>query len=156
MRSFATCSQAALRSSSIRTNRALYTLNQEFFRPRGLYCLVMTYDPDSRARIQEVNLASTVAQHTSLPTKRANFKVADGTTHREWQFPETAPLVFPGLDQLADETKGEGAEKKKKIAETYNYVANYWDKRATAAYVSHEPVKKPGQNIDTKHKPQLF
>ncbi|KAL9576504.1 MAG: hypothetical protein Q9212_007044 [Teloschistes hypoglaucus] len=122
-----------------RTNRALYTLNQEFFRPRGLYCLVMTYDPDSRARVQEVNLASNIAQHSGPPTGLANFKVADGTTHREWQFPETAPLVFPSLDQLAEETKGDGAQKKKKVAETYKYVANYWDKRATAAYQAQHP-----------------
>ncbi|KAL8658263.1 MAG: hypothetical protein Q9202_007605 [Teloschistes flavicans] len=122
-----------------RTNRALYTLNQNFFRPRGLYCLVMTYDPDSRARVQEINLTSNIAQHSSSPTGLANFKAADGTTHRDWQFPETAPLVFPGLDQLAEETKGDGAQKKKKVAETYKYVANYWDKRATAAYQAQHP-----------------
>lgn len=102
----------------------------------------MTYDPESQARVQEVNLTSTIAQHSSPPTGLARFKGADGTTHREWQFPETAPLVFPGLDQIAEEMKGDGAQKKKKIAETYKYVANYWDKRATAAYVSHERVRK--------------
>ncbi|KAI4195115.1 MAG: hypothetical protein LQ350_007393 [Teloschistes chrysophthalmus] len=99
----------------------------------------MTYDPESQARVQEVNLTSTIAQHSSPPTGLARFKGADGTTHREWQFPETAPLVFPGLDQIAEEMKGDGAQKKKKIAETYKYVANYWDKRATAAYQAQHP-----------------
>ncbi|KAL8689099.1 MAG: hypothetical protein Q9218_005147 [Villophora microphyllina] len=122
-----------------RTNRSLHKLNDEFFRPRGLYCLVMTYDPDSRARIQEVNLTSLIAQQsnpaTGLGKVADTFKSSDGTTHREWEFPEAAPLVFPGLDQLGEQTKGDGAQKKKKVAETYKFVANYWDKRATAAYV---------------------
>ncbi|KAK6197218.1 hypothetical protein LQW54_010834 [Pestalotiopsis sp. IQ-011] len=49
-------------------------------------------------------------------------------------FPETAPLIFPSLDQLAAEAGEEGKKKQNAIANKIAFVNNYWDKRATAEY----------------------
>jgi hypothetical protein len=65
----------------------------------------------------------------------SKFRSSDGATYGEWQFPETAPLIFPALDKLASE-KGDEAEKKQgRLAKGKGFLAEYWDKRATAEYV---------------------
>ena len=122
-----------------RTSRFLHKINEGFFRPRGLYCLVMTYNPESRARVEEVNLTSTIAScstpTTGLADLQDKYKTSDGATYGEWEFPEVAPLVFPALDQLAAQPGGDGAKKKSVMAKRLTFVANYWDKRATAEYL---------------------
>ena len=100
----------------------------------------MTYNPDSRAQVEEVNLTSTIASRstptTGLASLQDKYKTSDGVTYGEWEFPEVASLVFPALDQLAAQTSGDAAQKKSGMAEKLTFVANYWDKRATAEYVS--------------------
>lgn len=123
-----------------RTNRFLHKMNEDFFRPRGLYCLLMTFDPNSHARVKQVNFASIVAQDSksssAIDKMQKTFRSSDGTTYNDWEFPETASLVFPGLDQLAASSSSEGKQKKSSFAKTYGFVANYWDRRAATAYVS--------------------
>jgi hypothetical protein len=41
-----------------RTNKFLYKINEEFFRPQGLYCLVMTWNPNTNQRIQQLDITS--------------------------------------------------------------------------------------------------
>ena len=123
-----------------RTSDFLRKINEEFFRPRGLYCLVMTWNPDSTQRVEQVNLTATIASRsnptTSLGSLQNKYKSSDGNTYGEWEFPEVAPLVFPALDQLAAQTSEDGVKKKTKMVKGLTFVANYWDKRATAEYVS--------------------
>ena len=99
----------------------------------------MTYNPQSQARVEQVNLTSTIASRSTPTTGLANlqdkYKTSDGATYGEWEFPEVAPLVFPALDQLAAQTDGNGAKKKSGMATKMAFVADYWDKRATAEYV---------------------
>lgn len=49
--------------------------------------------------------------------------------------PEVAPLVFPALDEVTGDESREWKEKKKMMA-GMRFVRSYWDKRATAEYVS--------------------
>ncbi|KAI9817824.1 MAG: hypothetical protein M1827_000943 [Pycnora praestabilis] len=126
-----------------RTTNFLHKINDEFFRPRGLYCLVMTWNPESTQRVERVNLTATIASRSNpnkglagLPSK---YRTSDGNTYGEWEFPEVAPLVFPALDQLAAQTSADGLKKKNKMAQGMTFVANYWDKRATAEYAMTNP-----------------
>lgn len=123
-----------------RTNGFLQKINDEFFRPRGLYCLVMTWNPESTYRVEQVNIVERIDLHSKpangLSGLSSKFRVSDGNSYGQWDFPEVAPLIFPALDQLASPLDTDGIKKKKKMAQGMTFVANYWDKRATAEYVS--------------------
>ncbi|KAH0361724.1 hypothetical protein KCU84_g6775, partial [Aureobasidium melanogenum] len=126
-----------------RTTTALRKLNEEFFQPRGLYCLIMTWNPDSNNKLEQVNINETV-ETLSKGSKGVSgvqdkFRSSDGTTYGELAFPEVAPLVFPTLDELAAQTGPEAAKKKSNVAKGMTFVANYWDKRATAEYSMQNP-----------------
>lgn len=100
----------------------------------------MTWNPESSQRVEQVNLTSTIASrskpNTGLMGVPSKFRSSDGNTYGEWEFPETAPLIFPALDQMAAQTSADGVKEKTKFAKGYTFVAKYWDKRATAEYVS--------------------
>ncbi len=106
----------------------------------------MTWNPESTQRVEQVNLTATIASGSSPATGLGGlhdkYKSSDGSTYGEWQFPEVAPLVFPALDQLAALTGEDGAKKKTKMGKGLTFVANYWDKRATAEYVSIRSLVK--------------
>ncbi len=124
-----------------RTNTFLDRLNDGFFRPRGLYCLVMTYKPETPSPYATFDLHSVIdpsiddGEAGILEKFRAKYQRADGTTHGV-PFPETAPLVFPELDNLQDRgdpgSKLSGGLRGKK-----EFLANYLDKRAQAQFVRH-------------------
>lgn len=77
---------------------------------------------------------------------KTKFKRSAGVSIGDYSFPEAAPLVFPGLDKLAEET-GEGAEKKqKKLARAGKFVTGYNDKRAQARYAGKNPEPLTGAN----------
>lgn len=118
----------------------MHKLNEEFFQPRGLYCLIMTWNPESNRRVERVNINQTVAstskEASGLSGLHDKFRSSDGQTYGELAFPEVAPLVFPTLDELAAQTGADAAKKKSNVAKGMTFVANYWDKRATAEYVS--------------------
>ncbi|KAH0218860.1 hypothetical protein KCU86_g2496, partial [Aureobasidium melanogenum] len=126
-----------------RTTIALRKLNEEFFQPRGLYCLIMTWNPDSNNKVEQVNINKTVATlnkgSRGVSGVQDKFRSSDGTTYGELAFPEVAPLVFPTLDELAAQTGPEAAKKKSNVAKGMTFVANYWDKRATAEYSMQHP-----------------
>ena len=102
----------------------------------------MTWNPESTQRVEQVNLTATVASRsnptTGLAGLQTRYRSSDGNTYGELEFPEVAPLVFPALDQLAAQTSVNDVKKKNKMAEHMSFIANYWDKRATAKYVSHQ------------------
>ncbi|KAG9663401.1 hypothetical protein KCU64_g1340, partial [Aureobasidium melanogenum] len=126
-----------------RTTTALRKLNEEFFQPRGLYCLIMTWNPDSNNKMERVNITETVATlnkgSRGVSGVQDKFRSSDGTTYGELAFPEVAPLVFPTLDELAAQTGPEAAKKKSNVAKGMAFVGKYWDKRATAEYSMQNP-----------------
>ncbi|THZ93624.1 hypothetical protein D6C88_02654 [Aureobasidium pullulans] len=126
-----------------RTATALRKLNEEFFQPRGLYCLIMVWNPESSNMVEQVNINDTVTDLSNVPHGvtgvQKKFRSSDGTTYGEMAFPEVAPLTFPTLDELAAQTGQKAAEKKSSVAKGMTFVANYWDKRATAEYSMQNP-----------------
>ncbi|KAH8808790.1 hypothetical protein F5884DRAFT_382191 [Xylogone sp. PMI_703] len=132
-----------------RTATFLDTVNDEFFRPRGLFCLVMTWNPESDATETSVNLTTTIStaidEHDTSPTGMSklkhNLQRSSGNTYGEVDFPETAPLIFPGLDKLQEHTSEEAKSKREKLKRTKKFVSEYYDRRAQAEYA--------GQNLNS-------
>jgi len=126
------------RTNLHRINKFLLKINEEFFQPRGLFCLVMTWKPDSDQLFETVDINATInSAMTSYNSGFTNkFKQSQGTTYGDWGFPEAAPLVFPTLDIVAASDHEEAKKFKDKVKKKANFVANYYDKRATAKFVS--------------------
>lgn len=110
-------------------------MNNEFFRPRGLFCLVMTYKPESSSSHDRVDLNNAISSSLGPSSIKRNLRLSSGKTYGEMEMPEAAPLIFPALDQLAADTSEDGVKKQSKLKSSQKFVANYMDKRAQAKYV---------------------
>ena len=127
--------------SRSRTNSFIDKINDEFYRPRGLYCLIMTWSPESSGTSNTFDLTSTItAKAKSNPSGPLHiakkFSNSSGKTYADMEFPEVAPLVYPALDNLAEQQGEEAASKRAKLKQKGTFVGDYWDKRAQAKYVS--------------------
>ncbi|OJJ50318.1 hypothetical protein ASPZODRAFT_13404 [Penicilliopsis zonata CBS 506.65] len=136
--------------SRTKTNSFLDKVNESFFAPRGLIALVMTWKPSQAGQVvTTVNLdemdssiatAANRTQETDSFNRFANkFVSSSGSTSFEW--PETAPLVFPKLDDLAI-ASADGEEKKKKanfLKQSGGFVEEYIDRRARAEWADQNP-----------------
>lgn len=71
-------------------------MNLGFFMPRGLYCLLMTYDPSSDDADTPLNIPQFV--HSSIKSSTSNVKIKSlgMNASRSIELPESAPLIFPG------------------------------------------------------------
>ncbi|KIW23610.1 uncharacterized protein PV07_11797 [Cladophialophora immunda] len=125
-----------------RQNTFLDRINDEFFRPRGLYCLVLTWQPDTPTLHTSVDVTSTVAERVSTPhgtgakIKRA-MKTSSGPNTVE--FTECAALVFPKLDELAVQTGDEAERKRDKVKHYKGFADVYFDRRAQAKHAGKNP-----------------
>jgi hypothetical protein len=54
-------------------------------------------------------------------------------------FPETEPLVFPALGELAGQTGANGERKKSVMKGKMKLVGDYWDERAAADFAMKNP-----------------
>ena len=95
----------------------------------------MTWNPQTNQRIQQVDLTSTIASRSDANIL-TSLRSSDGGTYGYWEFPETAPLVFPALERLAAQSGAEGEKKLSEMAKKMKFAAEYWAKRVTAEYVS--------------------
>jgi hypothetical protein len=102
----------------------------------------MTWKPESSETHEMFNLTSTISSslNSAGSSMRSKFKASSGQTYGDLEFPETAPLIFPALDNLANQTGDEALRKRDKLKKAKNFVENYMDKRAQAKYVSHPAV----------------
>lgn len=130
--------------SRSKTNRFLDRVNESFFAPRGLVALVMTWKPSQKDNMftrAEFDMQSSITTAADGSKSRRMFESSSGATSFEW--PETAPLVFPALDELADaEDNDDGAAKDKKqsaIKRSGKFVGEYMDKRARAKWAGENP-----------------
>lgn len=119
-----------------RQNKSLAKLNDVFFRPRGLYCLVMTWDPNSHSSRVNVDVNTTIKNSVSGASGMSRkFQSSSGTT-TEFEFMQTAQLVFPGLDYIAVAPGEEAKGIKNKLKRSKDFVSEYMDRRAQAEFVS--------------------
>ena len=119
-------------------------MNNEFFKPRGLYCLIMTYKPESSATHASIDINQSISSamtpaSSGMSSMKKNLRLSSGQTHGEFEMPEAAPLIFPALDQLADSTSADGGRKQSSMKSKSKFVADYFDRRAQALYAAENP-----------------
>ena len=68
-----------------------------------------------------------------------NMRLSSGKTYGEMEMPEAAPLIFPALDKVADDSSAEGIKKQNKMKSSQKFVADYFDRRAQAQYAAENP-----------------
>ncbi|OOO05728.1 hypothetical protein OAory_01072440 [Aspergillus oryzae] len=140
-----------------KTNSYFDKINEEVFRPRGLYCLLMTWKPESSSTVTSFDLNSTVA--TSLDhggsgaynKMKHMFKSSHGNTYGDMPFPETAPLIFPDLDELAAQGVDGEARIKSAKSSRREFVADYLDRRSQAQF----EMEHPDNALNKAPKPQF-
>lgn len=113
-------------------------MNAKFFKPHGLYALVMAYRPSSDELVQTVDMTTNVL--TSIASREvghaSRFANAHGTTKRDIEIPESAPLIFPELDALPEN------EKENVFKRSSKRLGDYFDRRAQAKFEKQYPESK--------------
>ncbi|KIW88505.1 uncharacterized protein Z519_11074 [Cladophialophora bantiana CBS 173.52] len=154
--------------SRYRRNTYLDQINESLFKPRGLYCMIMTFKPDNPhdpilgMNLMNTGLSSTdqaLVKATSIPDselkqKLAKIRLTSGVSRGELSLPESAPLIYPALDAAAqaalDSAGGtSGATQsvlpqsvKDKLHSSSGFLASYLDRRAQASYAGMHPDSK--------------
>ncbi|KAF2274487.1 uncharacterized protein EI97DRAFT_401994 [Westerdykella ornata] len=127
--------------SRSKTNLFLDRVNESFFAPRGLVALVMTWKPgqkDNMLTRAEFDMQSSIVEASSGSNRHHMFQSSSGASSFEW--PATAPLVFPALDELADaDDDGANAKKQSAVKRSTKFVGEYFDKRARAKWAGENP-----------------
>ena len=124
------------------TNKYLERANEQIFEKRGLYAMIMTFEPTSM-NVNEAIDVNTHVGHTvghtvgsEVRTHRSNrFRTSSGTTRGRLRLPEAAPLVFPDLSELPEY---QGASRMNKTG----FFNDYLDRRAQAKFDGPNPGSK--------------
>ncbi|EXJ75793.1 uncharacterized protein A1O5_00300 [Cladophialophora psammophila CBS 110553] len=104
----------------LRTNTFLDKANREMFWPVGLHAMITTFAPgQSDQRLLDVDSGR------SLPSFHE-------TNRHGLAIPQSAPLIFPSVDQEADDDGQPSSSWK----QSSKFVSSYFDRRAQAAYPS--------------------
>ncbi|KAI1322412.1 hypothetical protein F5Y16DRAFT_41407 [Xylariaceae sp. FL0255] len=128
-----------------KTNSLLDRVNEEYFQPRGLYCLLMAYKPitwgettqfDVDEAVSGAKPSSSASQSTTkeqtLPARaRRNLRNPEaGTIEGQENLPSNvAPLVYPDARDATSKT-----DKPATGRNAMTRIANYFDDRAQARY----------------------
>lgn len=93
-------------------------MNDELFRPRGLYCLIMSYDVKSRSNVvrpgQSDSPSHVIRQGISQASQSSRMRNNDGILGAS-NFPVTAQLVYPDpKDFPVNKVEGNGGEERVK------------------------------------------
>jgi hypothetical protein len=135
-------------------------MNNEFFKPRGLYCLILTYKPETSSSHASVDITKAISTYDSAAasgTKQVlrNLRQSSGKTFGELEMPEAAPLIFPALDALQDSTTSDAAQKQNKLKSSGKFIADYFDRRAQAKYARENPSSSlaaaPQENFASRY-----
>lgn len=121
-----------------KTNKFLDKTNKEFFMPKGLFCLVLTWNPDTNDARTAVDFNGMAAKvmNTQNESFMTSLRKSNGKTYGEFQWPETAPLIYPGLDALASVSGQEAQSTKSSLKKKRHFVEGYMYRRAQAKFVS--------------------
>lgn len=114
-------------------------MNDKLFRPRGLYAMVITFKPYSSDATIEVDWDQRIKADAATRGTGHGKKLggSSGTTFADIDVPESAPLVFPKLDEMPDE------KKKATVKETASFVlGDYYDRQARAKFVGTFSIHK--------------
>ena len=128
-----------------RTHSFLDEMNDKLFKPRGLYAMVMKYIPQGArpVSVQQADLNTLVSKENGPHKSYQNFRAVNaGRSYGAIEMPDSAPLVFPALDEAA---QTQDPAKANKLKSSMAFVTDYYDKRAQASYVcsSSELLSSP-------------
>ncbi|KAI0382306.1 hypothetical protein F5Y04DRAFT_52503 [Hypomontagnella monticulosa] len=123
-------------------NEFLLKMNDELFRPRGLYCLILAYNPESKSALLQEDLNAHFGDNS-----RSEYRSNDGMTGSV-QFPASAELVFPSLeDSSSDEQEGESSLKGSFMKALEGY-SERRDLKAQRKYQRKNPASDLGSLMD--------
>ncbi|KAI1473276.1 uncharacterized protein F4812DRAFT_44999 [Daldinia caldariorum] len=126
-------------------NSFLLKMNDEFFRPRGLYCFIMAYNPNSSSTLLQQDLNAEVSSRATASKYRGN----DGTTGPV-EFPASAELIFPYLeDTSSDEDRGEN-NAKSGFSKAFDAFKEHRDLKAQRKYQRKNPSSILNPLLDPK------
>ena len=130
--------QVALQTHSrFKTNTFLSKLNAEYFRPLGLIAVILTWMPSRAEVITQTTLDQTI-ESAAQRTSGNKMQASHATAHFEW--PDSAPLVFPTLDKLAGPEALEEVAKKPNFAQrSMAFATQYLDMRKQAEWAADHP-----------------
>ncbi|KAF5632677.1 hypothetical protein F52700_6213 [Fusarium sp. NRRL 52700] len=119
-----------------KTNSFMDRANANFFQPRGLYCLVMSYKPVATGEKAKIDPVQAVINHEHSTGSGIASKVKSnlrnpraGVSHGQESLPDSvATLVYPAPANATPETPT-----KKKVFARLN---DYFDRRAQARYAA--------------------
>jgi hypothetical protein len=118
-----------------RTHTFLDEMNNRLFKPRGLYALVMKYIPNGTRPIyvQHADLNTIIDKEDAPHKSYQNFRAVNaGRSYGAVEMPDSAPLIFPALDEAAET---QDPAKAGKLKDKMAFVADYYDRRGRATYV---------------------
>lgn len=136
--------------SRAKTNAFLDKTNEEYFKPRGLVALLMTWRPQDSSVVTTVDFdLGTTITSPSTGSKgifgKFQSRMKPSSAATSFEFPETAPLIFPALDELASatpESPGKEAKKQNAIKRSGSFLTDYLDRRAVAKWAGDNPESK--------------
>ncbi|PYI00304.1 hypothetical protein BO78DRAFT_330356, partial [Aspergillus sclerotiicarbonarius CBS 121057] len=130
-----------------RSNNFFDEVNREFFIPRGLFCLVMTWNPEVDAPYVRFDMNDTIVTAMDKGGDgvwgklKHKLKTSNAEAYGNQLFPEVvAPLVFPELDlQNSVDVDEETRKKYEGLKGKMEFAAGYRDKRAQAKFINENP-----------------
>lgn len=137
--------------SRTKTNLFLDKVNEEYFEPRGSIALLMTWKPHDPSAVATVNfdLETTITKASSGSNQgtftKIQSRMKSSSAATSFEFPETAPLIFPALDKLASSTSDDPVIETKKqniVKRGGSFVGDYLDRRAVAQWAGENPGSK--------------
>lgn len=134
--------------SRSKTNFFLDKINQEYFIPRGTIAFIMTWKPQDPAALTTVSfdLGATVGNASQGGSQgafaRFQSRMKSSSAATSFEVPETAPLIFPTLDEIVSSRSDDpDAETKKEniVKRGGGFVGDYLDRRAVAQWAGENP-----------------
>lgn len=106
-------------------------MNEKFFKPRHLFCMLITYLPDDDTEVETIDINEMVVKNLNRPGEGMNsqfkkLRGSDGKMRKsQLNSLDVAPLIFPDLDRASEAQK----------ASISAFAKDYFDRRAQATYV---------------------
>jgi hypothetical protein len=148
-----------------KTNQFLDKVNQALFMPRGLFAMVMAYNPDKPdeaiLRVDTSVDATSTALYKTLTTgdessnlkqKFRRLRKSSGKS-TDLTFPECAPLIYPSLDLVAQSNELTNTKSGPlSINLRSPVVQDYLDRRAQAEFAQNNPNSKLNSTLPPQDK----
>ncbi|KAH8776302.1 hypothetical protein F5883DRAFT_409957 [Diaporthe sp. PMI_573] len=139
--------------SRSKSNAFLDKMNQDFFKPKGLIALVVTWKPkqdgskQSTTGIVDIDMSAAAANKKTQEDSLASMKRRKSTIQMPssgdmFELPEFAPLVFPKLEYVGPavrQVKLGGKSAGTSVKRTGHFISDYQDRRAVARWSGQHP-----------------